>query len=127
MKYLKVFLLTIFVLTIPLYVNAEGVKHGLVYECVNNGVYGNCTFEDLVSATRNVMNQLTLLAMGFCVITIAYAGFLFLTSEGNPGKLGQAKGVLIKVVIGMCFIFGAWVIVNLISSALGVTSFSFTP
>lgn len=125
MKFIKFLPLYILFILVPKFAGATLSTSGLVSECVTNGVYGNCTFEDLIEATRIVINKLTLLAMGFCVITIAYAGFLFLTSEGNSGKISQAKGVLTKVVIGMCFIFGAWVIVNLIAKGLGVTAFSF--
>jgi hypothetical protein len=110
---------------LPLVANAAGgTKGGLVYEC---NPPGECTFDDLVAATRNVVNTLTLYAIAFSVVVIAYAGFLYMTSGGNPGKISQATGMFTKVAIGLAVVIGAWVIVNMIAKGLGVTSFSFTP
>jgi phosphotransacetylase len=119
-----------FVLSLPAFVYAQRVSN-LVYECVSGSgdtaVYGNCSFEDLVAATRNVVNRLTILALEFTVVVIAYAGFKYMTSEGNPGKIREATNMFKNVAIGIGFIICAWVIVQLIARGLGVTSFTFTP
>lgn len=104
---------------------------GLVYECVSgsgaSAVYGNCSWQDLIAATSNLVNKLTVLAIGFSVIVIAWAGFKYMTSGGSPQKISEANGIFTKVAIGLGFIIGAWAIVTLILKGLGVTSVAFTP
>ncbi len=102
----------------------RAAKSGWVYICGSGN--GECTWEDLVAAVRHIVNQATVLAIGLSVVVIAYAGFKYLTSEGNPGKIKEANNMFIKVVIGMVFIIGAWAIVTLIGKALGVTAFQFS-
>lgn len=114
-------LLVLLFVTLPTFASAAG----LVYVCPG-AKPGECTFQDLINATKNVVNQLTVLAIGFSVVVIVYAGFIYMTSAGNPGKISQATGMLTKVVIGIGFIIGAWAIVNLLAKALGVTAFSFS-
>ncbi len=97
----------------------------IVYQCESGGVYGNCTWQDLIAATRNAINYITMLTFGVLVVVIAYIGFELLTSEGDPRKRGEAKERAIKVLIGMIFIICAWAIVNLIATGLGVTAFTF--
>ncbi len=99
--------------------DAQGRIFGLTYEC-NHGREGECTFADLVEATKHLVDWATRFALGFSVIVIAYAGFKYMTSGGNPGDRAKANQVLIKAVIGIAFIIGAWLIVNMILTALGV-------
>src|SRR4051812_15423069 len=67
----------------------QGTIFGITYEC-NNGNPGECGFEDLVAATVHVINYATGIALGLSVIVLAYAGFDYMMSEGNAGKLKQA-------------------------------------
>ncbi|MFZ2523066.1 MAG: pilin [Minisyncoccia bacterium] len=109
---------------IPHIAKAQGSTSGWVYICGSGN--GDCTWSDLVAAVRHFINQATVLAIGFCVVVIAWAGFKYMTSEGNPGKIKEATGMFTKVAIGMAFIIGAWAIVTLIGTALGVTAFKFS-
>jgi hypothetical protein len=113
---------TLFLL--PFIVSAQGGPTGLVYECYNNGVYGNCNYQDLINAVRNFTNQLTIYVLAFTVVPIAYAGFLFMTSGDNAGNRTKAKSMLYKVAIGIFFMLSAWLIVSLIANALLNPSFS---
>lgn len=130
-KNLFIHLIFLFILLLPQtgFSQTTGgvIGNSLVYECSTNGRPGECTFDDLVAATRNVVNKLTIYAIGFSVIVIAFAGFKYLTSEGNPGAIADANRMFRSVAIGIAFIVGAWAIVNLIATGLGVTSFRFTP
>jgi hypothetical protein len=104
------------------------VKSGITYECgtrtASDGtpIYGECSFDDLIAATLYAINYASLIAIGLVGIVIAWAGFKYMTSEGNPGKRAQANGVLTKAVIGMAFILGAWLIVQFIVKALGINT-----
>lgn len=116
-------------------VNSVPVVSKLIYQCkqsvtingVSKDIYGNCSWADLIAATKNAVNYITVLAIGFSVVVIAFIGFKILTSEGSPGALKEAKEMAQKVVIGMFFIICAWAIVTLIATGLGVSSFAFTP
>ncbi len=88
---------------------------GWAWEC---SPPGDCDFNDLVNAIAHLMNQVTIFVLGFSAVVIAWAGFLYLKSGGNPGELKKAKEVLQKVVIGLFFILAAWVIVRLIATTL---------
>ena len=95
---------------------------GITYECGSGPTAGNCTFEDAVAAVRRVTNYGAVIALGFSVVVIAYAGALYMISEGNPNKLKEATEMFRKVAIGILFILGAWLIVSLILNGLFVNS-----
>jgi hypothetical protein len=57
------------------------------------------------------------------VILILYAGFIWMTSQGDPGKIKKAKDMLYQAIIGLVIVFAAFAITNFVFSALGsVTS-----
>ncbi|NCU44220.1 hypothetical protein EOM71_00895 [Candidatus Falkowbacteria bacterium] len=70
------------------------------------------------------------IALGFlgtlAVILIIYAGFLWMTSEGNTDKLQKAKGILKSAAIGLLIILSAFAIVTFVidklNDALGNSS-----
>ncbi len=102
---------------IPVFVSAaeEAGTRGIVYSCA-----GECTFYDLVAATQKVLKWGTVFALGFSVVVIAWVGFNYMLYSDNPGKRKAATDSLVKVAIGIGFMLGAWLIVTLITSALGV-------
>ncbi len=110
-------------LFIPMLAFSQGGTTGLVYECYSGGVYGNCTYQDLIAAVRNFTNKLTVYVLAFTVVPIAWAGFLFMTSGGNAGARAKAKEMLYKVAIGIFFMLAAWLIVSLIANALLAPAF----
>ncbi len=111
-----VILLSLF--TLPVFVFSQGGASGLTYECFNNGLYGNCTFADLTAAVQNFVNQIIIIVLMLTVIPIAYAGFLYMTSGDIAGNRSKANEMLRKVAIGIFFMLAAWLIVNLIATAL---------
>jgi len=99
---------------------ASGVAKGITYECTG-GAPGVCTFADVIAAIQLVLKWGTTFAVAFSVVVIAWAGFIYMTSGGNSGKRAEANTMLMKVAIGIAFMFMAWLIVTLIMNALGVT------
>ena len=61
-------------------------------------------------------------ALGFlgiiAVIIIMYAGWVWMTSEGNEEKISQAKKILINAVIGLTIILSAFAIASFILNRL---------
>jgi hypothetical protein len=108
------------ILLLPLYSHAQ-----LAQECAGNQP-GECTFDDLIRTVIRLTNWGTMFALGFSVVVIAWAGFKYLTSEGNPGKIKEANGMFLKVLQGIVIILIAWTLVKLITTALlkgGINTF----
>lgn len=79
----------------------------------------DCDFNQLIKLIKNVINFLLfVIAAPLAAIVFAYAGFLFLTSRGNEQQISQAKQIFWSVLIGFVIAFGAWLIVDAITSAL---------
>ncbi len=97
---------------------------GITYECVQKGVnggpdvYGNCGFDNLIAGTRDLVNFGIKITLSFSVVVIAFAGAKYMISGDMPGERKKANEMLTKVAKGIAFILAAWLIVNLITSAL---------
>ena len=95
-------------------VHAADVNTGIVTSCWGS----NCDFNQLVSAVKKVIDAAFGLGLTFSVVVIAFAGFKYMTSEGNPAKLKEAHDMFFSVAKGIFFVLAAWLIVNLIMTAL---------
>jgi hypothetical protein len=51
-------------------------------------------------------------------------GFYILIAGGRPEMLQRGKKILFAAVIGLVIIFGAWVIINMVFTALGVSEWT---
>ena len=52
------------------------------------------------------------------VLMIMYAGFLYVTAQGDPGQITKAHDALKWAVIGAAILLGAWVISTAISTTV---------
>jgi uncharacterized membrane protein YwzB len=52
------------------------------------------------------------------VVLVIYAGFLWMTAQGNEEKIKKAKGIITSCVIGMIIIFAAYAITGFVVDAL---------
>ena len=100
---------------------------GISYDCAQtqdaNGNYvsGNCTFVDVIAAVQNVVKVAVSIALAFSVIVIVRAGWIYLTSGGEPAKRQEANKMFVKVLWGIFWILGAWLVINLIMTALPIS------
>jgi len=78
-----------------------------------------CDFDQLVIMAGRIIRFLIIIGSSLGAVAFAYAGWLYLTSGGNPGKVTSAKDIFIKVVLGFIFMLAAWLIVSLILNTLG--------
>lgn len=62
---------------------------------------------------------LTQISFFVMVIFIIFYGFLFFKSQGNPGKVDEAKKALGYGIIGIIVILGAYTIIATVTNALG--------
>jgi len=69
---------------------------------------------------NRILDFLIKIAMPISAAAIAYAGFLFLTSEGEERKIREAKTTLFWTLIGVLIVLGSKGLVLIIKDLLGV-------
>lgn len=112
----------------------DGTFLGFVpwYRGLTTEVDGKCEIETpensdvlttmVVSIILNVLADLTM-AGGFIAIGfVIYGGYLYILSEGDPGRVAKGKKTLLSAVIGLAITMSANVIMNLIVSALTMSA-----
>jgi len=52
------------------------------------------------------------------VLALVYTGFRFVEARGNPGKIEDAKKLLLWTVIGSAIILGAWTIATILTNTI---------
>ncbi len=75
-------------------------------------------FKDISEFIAGALRVLVMVALPIITLFVVYAGFLFVTAQGNVGKLGEAKKNFLYVIIGALLIMGAWVIATLIGGTV---------
>ncbi|MBP6857775.1 MAG: hypothetical protein KBC11_01080 [Candidatus Pacebacteria bacterium] len=81
--------------------------------------YNYCTFSDVLRTINNFITFLiTTLFIPTLVLLFMYAGFKYITAQGNPSKVANLKKMLMNIVIGMLLILCAWLIVKVILTTL---------
>lgn len=53
---------------------------------------------------------------GLAVLMLIYAGYLYMTSQGNPDSLNRAKDIIVGVVVGIILLF----VIGILLNTLGV-------
>jgi hypothetical protein len=86
----------------------------------------NCGWPALVAMAARIIDYLILVSGSLAAISFAYAGWMYMTSGGDSGKVSRAKGIFLKVVIGLIFVLAAWLLVHEILRILGVTDPDFS-
>lgn len=87
-----------------------------------DGVTINCDFEKLLILINKVIRFL-IFVIGVPIVTLmfAYAGFMLLTSGGNPSKKDEAKSLIFNATIGLIILLAAWLIVRTVLVIFGYT------
>lgn len=81
---------------------------------------------DLREFVKTVLN-FVLGFLGFiCVLFVIYAGFLYVTSQGDEEATGKAKKIITNAVIGIIIILASFAIVNTALTVGGGASSSTT-
>ncbi len=89
---------------------------------VDSPLAGNIT--GLPGLINAILTVLITISIPIIVIAIVYAGFTYVTSQGNPEKIKTASRTLTYAVIGAVLIIGALVITEIIGDT--ITSFGAT-
>lgn len=89
-------------------------------QTVGGRVQMKCGWEELVQMGQNIIYDAIYFAAMIAVISIVYAGYLYMSSGDDAGARGKANGILWNVVIGIFFTMAAWLLVNTVVKFLGV-------
>ncbi len=76
-------------------------------------------FNSLEELITNIVNQVLTLAAIIAVAFIVYAGFLYITAQGDTKQIDKAKTALFGAVIGLVVIGLAYSIVAFVIGAVG--------
>lgn len=87
-----------------------------------DGSKGNeCNLGALGQMFRNIIEYSIQVGLVLAAVSFAYAGWLFMSANGDSGKLTQAKNIFWRVLIGVILVMSAFLIVQIILSSLGFT------
>lgn len=81
-----------------------------------------CTLCDFFVMLDRIIDFLLIkIVPPLAALMIAIGGGMYIISQGKPEMLSRAKSLFTAVAIGLVIIYGAWVIVNLFLTTIGVT------
>lgn len=72
--------------------------------------------ENLIDLIALVSKAVMKIALIVAVVALIWAGFLFVTSQGNEEKLKNARAVLVWTIIGVAIIVGTDIIISVIEN-----------
>jgi len=71
---------------------------------------------DLAAIAGNVINAALGLSGIVIVVLFVYAGFLWMTAQGDDKKVADAKKIIKNAIIGTILMFSAYVIANTVAA-----------
>jgi hypothetical protein len=78
-----------------------------------------CDFNDVLRLVNNLISFLiTTLFIPIVILLFMYAGYRYITAEGNPNKVVNLKKMVWRIVVGMLIVLCSWLIVNTILTIL---------
>jgi len=114
-KYLDKNWMTLTVFFFPFFAKAA------IYTCKGP----DCGFDDLMKLVKSVLDYIVTITVPLSAIMFAYAGFLYMTSQGSLDKRKKANQIFTNVGIGLFFVLAAWLIVKAIIVGLGAEDTSY--
>lgn len=75
------------------------------------------TLPELITLISSAIAKISIpIAILFMII----GGFMYVTSSGEPENIQKAKLIILYSIIGLVFIIASWVIINFVTTSLGV-------
>lgn len=78
----------------------------------------DCSLCDLTTLAQNVLNTGIYIAIFLSAVLFAWAGWLYLSNNGNAEQASRAKSTFTNVAIGIVIILSAWLVVSAIMHTL---------
>lgn len=79
----------------------------------------DCDWSQFLATIKEVVNFAVALGIALSALVFAWAGWLYMSSGGDQGKISEAHGIFTKMLWGFLFALGAYLIVQLILTSLG--------
>ncbi|MCE9517885.1 pilin [Candidatus Nomurabacteria bacterium] len=76
------------------------------------------SISDIPTFIQTILGFVLLVGVPIIVLAIIYAGFLFVTAQGNSEKLTMAKTTLLYTLIGAALLLGSFVIAKAIKGTV---------
>lgn len=118
------FILTVTAFLMALPIKAQiGEQIGNELEDVVNSTPSGSGTEAIADFVGSILDVAIPVSVFACVVLLSYAGYIMITSQGNPEKLTEAKEVITNALTGFAIILLSVVILVLINNALvlGIT------
>lgn len=87
---------------------------GLVPDCEGS----SCNFGYLIQLANNIIKFLILTGTSVFAIMFMYAGYTYLTANGNTSQVEKGHTLLLDSIIGFVIMLAAWLLVDFILTAL---------
>lgn len=81
----------------------------------------DCDFNKLVLLGGNLVDFAFYISIPLAAIAFVYAGYLFVTAVGDPGKVKKAGEIFQKVALGFIIVLSAWLVVSVFVKTLVTT------
>ena len=94
-------------LLLPIVAQAAGVDNPL-----------RNTINNIPNFIATALKAMVMLMLPVVALFLVIAGFKFVSAQGSPGKLTEAKENFMYVIIGALLILGAWIIATLINGTV---------
>ena len=76
---------------------------------------------------QNIIRFAITLGIVLATLALVYAGFVWMTSRGNPEKISRGRTMLLNVFIGLAVLLGAWLLVDFVMKTLYTEPTEFGP
>lgn len=87
----------------------------------------NLTIQDILQIITGLACWISRVALVFIVIAIVYYGVKFMTAQGDPTKLTDARKSFLWGLVGILVILGTYTIIATVANALGADYTLFIP
>jgi len=115
-KYIK-WNLVLALFTVPMHLmHAQADPGAGVHTTLESPLGGVSNLNNLIEKILEVVVQI---GTPIAVLFIIYAGFLFVTAQGNETKITKAKNAFTWAIIGTAVLLGAWVLAVAIEGTIG--------
>lgn len=88
------------------------------FVCCSKGY--DCDFDAILLNLNHIIKTILQYAFVFMALMFAFAGFKYIKSSGNPSAIAEAHSMFKKAVIGTLIVLLSFLIVELITSSLGL-------
>lgn len=99
---------------------ASAAEPGRLVPTCGTGSNAMCGYNDLILLGQTFLTWAIYLVALASVASIAFAGFLYVSSAGDEGKIKRAHAIFGKVIWGIIITLAAYIIVKSILGWLGV-------